>query len=100
LDELYREVSDEAHAMHNLLLIRRSQLEEAATRRLERLVGFLGLSSAFPIWFSPSWISPAGRHNRPGRLTVLIAGAALVLGILTGFGLHLLARRSVQRRGP
>jgi hypothetical protein len=67
LDELYREVSDEVHAMHNLLLIRRSQLEEAATRRLERLVGFLGLSSAFPIWFSPSWISTCGASQPPRK---------------------------------
>jgi hypothetical protein len=105
LDELYREVSDEVHAMHSLLLVRRSQLEEAATRRLERLVGFLGLVIGIPalvlafLDINLRGVTTA-QEGLPFSVAALIAGAALVLGILTGFGLHLLARRSVQRRGP
>jgi len=104
LDQLYREVSDEIREMHNLLLVRRSQLEEAATRRLERLVGFLGTIIGIPalvlafLDINLKGVTTA-QEGLPLRRALFIAGLALVLGILMGLVLHLLVRRSVPRRG-
>jgi len=104
LDQLYREVSDEIREMHNLLLVRRSQLEEAATRRLERLVGILGAVIGIPalvLAFLDINLRgvTAGQEGLPLPLAALIAGASLSVGVLTGLALPRLVRRSLQGRG-
>jgi hypothetical protein len=104
LEQLYREVSDEIREMHNLLLVRRSQLEEAATRRLERLVGLLGTIIGVPalvlafLDINLKGVTTA-QEGLPLRRALFIAALALVLGILMGLLLSFLVQRSVQRRG-
>jgi len=90
--------------MHNLLLVRRSQLEEAATRRLERLVGILGAVIGIPalvLAFLDINLRgvTAGQEGLPLPLAALIAGASLSVGVLTGLALPRLVRRSLQGRG-